>query len=183
MIYCRKLSRADLARIEAHFLGLSVEDRRRRFHSGASDEAIRAYCRGFRWSERAVIGAFAWGRLVGLAESVRVAPERVEIAVSVEASWQRHGVGRELVRRALSSAANRGVTEAVLDYVPGERSIPNIARSLGGDIDAGGAVAHIKLPAHSARLEIEEFVEDIAAAAAWAFDAAFWPLRLAAGAV
>lgn len=183
MIYYRKLFPADLPRIEAHFLALSPEDRWRRFHSGASDESIRAYCRGFRWSERAVIGAFAWGRLVGLAESVRVAAERVEIAVSVEAFWQHHGVGRELVRRALSSAANRGVSEAVLDYVPGERSIPSIARSLGGEIDASGAVAHIRLPSHSARFELEELVEDIAAATAWAFDAAFWPLRLAAGAV
>ncbi len=134
-------------------------------------------------SERAVIGAFAWGRLIGLAESVRVALERVEIAVSVDASWRQRGVGRELVRRALSSAANRGVGEAVLDYVPGERPIPRIAHSLGGVIDAGGAVAHITLPARSARFEVEELVEDIAAAAAWAFDAALWPLNLAAGAV
>ncbi len=181
MIYYRKLFPADLPRIEAHFRALSAEDRRRRFPSGASDEAIHAYCQGFRWSERAVIGAFVWGRLIGLAESVRVAPERAEIAVSVEAFWRHRGVGRELVRRALSSAANRGASEAVLDYVPGERSIPSIARSLGGAVEPGAAAAQIALPRRSARFEVEELVEDIAAAIAWTFDAAFWPLRLVPG--
>src|SRR5712671_3078016 len=117
MLYYRKLFSADAPRIEAHFLDLSPEDRRR----------------GFDWSERAVIGAFDLDRLVGIAECVRAADGNAEIAVSVDARWQHHGVGRELVRRAAASAANSGAATAVLDYAPGDTSIPHIARSLGGD--------------------------------------------------
>src|SRR5712671_6828498 len=166
MLYYRKLFSADAPRIEAHFLDLSPEDRRRRFHSLLGDDAIRAYCRGFDWSERAVIGAFDLDRLVGIAECVRVADGNVEIAVSLNAHWQHHGVGRELVRRAAASAANSGAATAVLDYAPGDTSIP-----------------HIALPAHDAAAEIEELIEDFGAALAGAFEAALWPWRFAAAAI
>jgi GNAT superfamily N-acetyltransferase len=183
MIYYRKLFPADASKIEAHFLGLSREDRRRRFHSPLGDDAVRAYCRSFRWSDRAVIGAFDLDRLVGIAECVRVAEDTAEIAVSVDSRWQHHGVGRELVRRAAASAANSGAAIAVLDYAPGESSIPHIARSLGGEIDAVRGVAQIALPAHSAAGQIEELVEDLGAALAGALEAALWPLRFVAGTV
>ena len=183
MLYYRKLFSADAPRIEAHFLDLSPEDRRRRFHSLLGDDAIRAYCRGFDWSERAVIGAFDLDRLVGIAECVRVADGNAEIAVSVDARWQHHGVGRELVRRAASSAANSGAATAVLDYAPGDTSIPHIARSLGGDVDGTRSVAQIALPAHDAAAEIEELIEDFGAALAGAFEAALWPWRFAAAAI
>src|SRR5258708_28088631 len=132
MIYYRKLLRADAPRIEAHFLALSPEDRRRRFHSPLGDDAVRAYCRSFNWSERAVIGAFDLDRLVGIAECVRGAADSAEIAVSVDSRWQHPVLGPDLVRRAAASAANSGAVRAVLDYAPGGTSIPASARSLGG---------------------------------------------------
>src|SRR5260221_4891951 len=128
MIYYRKLLRADAPRIEAHFLALSPEDGRRRFHSPLGDDAVRAYCRSFNWSERAVIGAFDLDRLVGIAECVRVAADSSEIAVSVDSRWQHHGVGRELVRRAAASAANTDAVLAGRDYAPDDASSPHIAR-------------------------------------------------------
>jgi len=182
MLYYRKLSRADVPKIEAHFLRLSPADRRRRFHSQIDDDAVRAYCRSFRWSERAVIGACHFDRLIALAEAVRVAPDRAEIAVSVDAGWRHLGVGRELVRRAAASAGNSGMATAVLDYTPGDAPIPHIARALGGDVDAAQAVAQLNLPAQNAAGQIEELVEDIGAALAWAFETALWPLRVALGA-
>src|SRR5258708_14309516 len=118
MLYYRKLFSADAPRIEAHFLDLSPEDRRRRFHSLLGDDAIRAYCRGFDWSERAVIGAFDLDRLVGIAECVRVADGNVEIAVSVDARWQHHGVGRELVRRAPPSPPHHRAAPRLLAHPP-----------------------------------------------------------------
>jgi GNAT superfamily N-acetyltransferase len=182
MLYYRKLLRADMAKIEAHFLALSPDDRRRRFHSPVGDDTIRAYCHSFDWNERAIIGAFALDRLVGIAEAVRIAENSAEIAVSVAADWQHHGVGRELVRRAVASAANSGVAIAVLDYTPGETSIPHIARSLGGDVDGLRSIAQIALPARSAAGQIEELVEDFGAALAGAFEALLWPWRFAASA-
>jgi GNAT superfamily N-acetyltransferase len=182
MIYYRKLFRADAPKIEAHFLALSREDRRRRFHSPLGDDAVSAYCRSFNWSERAVIGAFDLDRLVGIAESVRVAADSVEIAVSVDSRWQQHGVGRELVRRAAASAANSGAAIAFLDYAPGETSIPHIARSLGGEVDVLRDVAQIALPARDAAGQIEEFIEVLGAALAGALEVAVWPWRFAAGA-
>src|SRR5258708_38374914 len=99
MIYYRKLLRADAPRIEAHFLALSPEDRRRRFHSPLGDDAVRAYCRSFNWSERAVIGAFDLDPLVGIAECVRVAAGSAETPVTVDSRCQHHGAGRGLLRR------------------------------------------------------------------------------------
>jgi GNAT superfamily N-acetyltransferase len=183
MLYYRKLLRADAAKIEAHFLALSPDDRRRRFHALVGDDVIGAYCRSFDWSARATIGAFDFDRLVGIAECVRLAGGSAEIAVSVDARWQHHGVGRELVRRAVASAANSGVAIAVLDYTPGETSIPHIARSLGGDIDGVRSIAQIAPPARDAAGQIEELVEDLGAALAGAFDALLWPWRFAAAAV
>jgi GNAT superfamily N-acetyltransferase len=178
MLYYRKLFPADRSRIVAHFLDLSPEDRGRRFRCPVSDDFIRSYCRTFCWSERAVIGAFRFDRLLGLAESVSLTPERAEIAVSVASPWRRHGIGRELVRRAAASAANHGAALAVLDYAPGDTSIPRLARSLGGSLDQRNALAMIPLPEPAHAIEIEELLEDIAAAAAWALDSVLWPFRL-----
>ena len=181
MLYYRKLFAADAPKIEAHFLDLSPEDRRRRFHSLLGDAAIRAYCRSFDWRARAVIGAFDLDRLVGIAECVRVADGNVEIAVSVAARRQHLGVGRELVRRAAGSAANSGAAVAVLDYTPGESSIPHIARSLGGDVDGTRSIAQIPLPARHAAAQIEELIEDFGGALAGMVEAALWPWHFATG--
>lgn len=180
MIYYRKLFPADRPKIKAHFLRLSTEDRARRFHGLLSEDTVRAYCTGFDWSKRAVIGGFEFDRLVGIAEIVQTAPDQVEIAVSVEASYRHHGVGRELVRRAVDSAANRGASVAVLDYVKGDPSVPHIAASLGGHVDGMSGTAEITPPAHDTANEVEELLEDIAGAVSWAAEFFLWPLRLAA---
>jgi GNAT superfamily N-acetyltransferase len=183
MLYYRKLFPADLSKIAAHFLELSPEDRGRRFRCPVPDAFILSYCRTFRWSEQAVIGAFRFDRLLGLAESVSLTPERAEIAVSVAASWRRSGIGRELVRRAAASAANRGAALAVLDYAPGDSAIPRLACSLGGRLDQRNALAVIPLPAAERGIEMEELLEDLVAAAAWSFESVLWPLRLQGTAV
>jgi GNAT superfamily N-acetyltransferase len=177
MLYYRKLFPADLARIAAHFLALPPGDRCQRFRCAVSDEFIRNYCRTFRWSERTMIGAFRFDRLIGLAESLALTPGRAEIAVSVAASERRLGIGRELVRRAAARAAQRGATLAVLDYEPGDCSIPKLVSSLGGRLDQESAVAMIPLSAPPRSTELEELIEGVFAATAWMIASTPWPLR------
>ena len=93
-------------------------------------------------------------RPVGIAETVQVGAEQAEIAISVDAQYRHHGLGCELVHRAI--AGNRGVSLAVLDFVRGEPAIPHIALSLGGTSTASAPVPDTR---HAGAAELFEMVQ------------------------
>jgi GNAT superfamily N-acetyltransferase len=95
------------------------------------------------------------GVAVGVAECHRLHddPSTCEVAVTVSDEWQRHGIGRRLVRKLARSVAEHGFTEMVFTMDPGNQASAGLARSLGAPLELhdgmliGGAPLHAPRPA------------------------------------
>jgi GNAT superfamily N-acetyltransferase len=132
-------------KILEHFLAMTPEDRRCRFHGLTSDERIVQYCREMVGRDAHLIGCLEGERLVGLIEIVvTTTGERRcgEVGMSVAADRRDHGIGHVLVQHAMDYAANRGLP-LVFGYLPENSRIPRIALDLGGNVDAREAAAEI----------------------------------------
>lgn len=128
------LSSADIPEIERHLLDLDPAGRRARFSVPVSDAVIVAYARGIDPACAVLFGAVDGpsGRIVGLAEAQPTgAPHRMEVAVSVQASHRRRGLGRLLVSRALATAFARGAEVAEFSFAPDNRPVAGMVRALG----------------------------------------------------
>ena len=135
----RRLGRHDLPEVERHLLELGPADRRARFGTALSDAAIAAYAWRIDPDQAVLIGAVhePSGRILGLAEAQPADVSGwVELAVSVHASHQRHGLGRHLVDAALAAAFARGAEAAEFRFAPDNRPIAGLIQALGARIDA-----------------------------------------------
>src|SRR5208283_4564264 len=107
----RKLWIGETAKYRDHILRLDPESRRNRFAGGVSDDFIRQYVDLTSGLDAIVHGFFVGDEMRGAAElrplGVRFA-HQAEAAISVEKSWQSHGVGSALLSRTLLAARNRG---------------------------------------------------------------------------
>jgi RimJ/RimL family protein N-acetyltransferase len=118
----RQLTPADAAGLRDAFDHLSLESRRRRFHSAGvslSDaDARRLASVDHRQSEALAAIDPANGRIVGIARYVALPrePGVAEIAVTVIDDWQGRGIGRELMHR-LRERANANGFDRLVAYV------------------------------------------------------------------
>lgn len=139
---------ADDPKILEHFLALTPEDRRCRFHGMTSDERIARYCAEMARREAHLVGCFEGERLVGLIEVALTEQEgsrQGEIGMSVAADRRGRGIGHALVEHALDYAANRGLP-LVFGYLPDNTRIPRIVLDLGGHVDRLAAEAALDAP-------------------------------------
>jgi GNAT superfamily N-acetyltransferase len=146
----RRLFQRDGTAIEAHLLGLDVDDRRLRFFREATDAQIRAYVQGIDWNHTLLLGAICAGRVGGIAEALfdrSVPPRHVEVAVSVDADLRGQGLGRFLVAHAVDGAGLLGVSPTSLSFLRENRPIQRIVRSLGGHLDMEDLVGVIPMGA------------------------------------
>ena len=117
-----------------HLLGLDKGDRRARFGSALSDDAIVAYTQGIDTTRGILIGAspLSGTRLIGAAEAqITGTRGRVEIAVSVHARLREQGLGTLLVNAVLHAAFGAGATAAEFVFSPENRPIVGLVRGLG----------------------------------------------------
>jgi GNAT superfamily N-acetyltransferase len=147
----RRLGRADLPAIEAHFLALGPGDRTSRFHALLGDDAVRHYVHRIDFRRMILVGAFDLDsdRLIGLAEAhldAPAAPLRAEASVSVLASRRGRGIGRLLMAVALDAAAARGTRRANFYYQTGNRPIAHLVRDLGRPVETAPGFAALALP-------------------------------------
>jgi GNAT superfamily N-acetyltransferase len=146
----RRLFPRDESAIEAHLLGLDVDDRRLRFFREATDAQIRTYVRGIDWDHTLVLGAICSGRVGGIVEALfdrSVPPRYVEVAVSVDADLRGQGLGRFLVAHAVDGAGLLGVSPTSLSFLRENRPVQRIVRSLGGHLDMEDLVGLIPMGA------------------------------------
>ncbi len=107
------LQPADRARIEAHLLRLSAEDRSLRFAAGlVTDETVRRYAASIDFGRDLVMGLVSKRGLVigfvhGCVFDLR-GRRHVEAAFSVDAEWRGRGLGRRLMEALLLRAAAEG---------------------------------------------------------------------------
>lgn len=170
----RKLVPAELIAWSDHLKRLSPEARQARFSGTVSDETIEAYCRKIEWLTTVLVGAFVDGTLRGVAELRSLEPGtgwRAEVAVTVEDAWQDHGLGTELLRRAVVYARNRGLKSLYMICLTDNRRMQAIARKLEGQLSFEGSQveADIAMPFPTQLTLLAEVLGDGAA-----FAAAFW---------
>ncbi|HEX2039996.1 MAG TPA: GNAT family N-acetyltransferase [Acidimicrobiales bacterium] len=150
----RPIRPEDAAALARLFERLSPETVYRRFHQPMRRPrpAMLAYFANVDHRRRDALVAEVDGEIVAVA-SYDVPSNgdghEAEIAVLVEDAWQRHGLGRRLVRRLAKAAAERGVdsfTAYMLGDNPGAvRLLRSLAPKAPVRPDHGELVAHIPL--------------------------------------
>jgi GNAT superfamily N-acetyltransferase len=121
-ILVRQITPADAAGLRDAFDHLSLESRRRRFHSAGvrltNADAERLASVDHRKTDALAAIDPADGRIVGVACYVALPrePGVAEIAVAVIDDWQGRGIGRELMHR-LREPANANGFDRLVAYV------------------------------------------------------------------
>jgi GNAT superfamily N-acetyltransferase len=132
-----------------HLLRLDPEGRRNRFGGAISDDFIRDYAKPSRLADALIHGFFVDRVPRGAAELRRLpAAREAEIALSIEADWQSHGVGTALLERTLLIARNRGIKLLHMTCLTGNRRMQQLARKFDADlkIDFGSVVGELAAP-------------------------------------
>jgi len=145
----RKLWIGESDKYRDHLLRLDAASRRNRFGGGVSDDFIRNYADLTISLEAVVHGFFIDGQIRGVAElrPLGTRPERqAEAAISVEQSWQSHGVGSALLRRTLLAARNRGYRHLHMACLADNRRMQQLARKFDAELlfDFGSVVGEVE---------------------------------------
>jgi GNAT superfamily N-acetyltransferase len=157
-------------RVLKHLRDLPESDRWLRFGYAIGDDSLRSYVRGLHFSRDAVFGAFdeaadllALGHLA-FERSSPTAP--AEFGISVLPRARRQGLGLALLQRAAMHAANRGATQLVMTYLPGNTALAELAARAGMAFiqDQVEPRAYLALPAPSAATLMEETFGELLAA-------------------
>jgi len=161
----RKLLPTEVAQLRRHLLQLTRDERRMRFQGGVADLSIERLCGQLDWFRTVVVGYFVEGRLRGAAQLAfdrSLFPRLVEVAVTVETSWQGGGVGTELTRRAVTIARNRGAERLVMLCLVENRPMRRIARRLESALHVEGNTVEADLGLRQATpwTVLEELVLD-----------------------
>lgn len=96
------------------------------------------------------------GVAVAVAECYRLRddPSACEVAVTVSDEWQRHGLGRQLLRELARSVAERGITGMAFTVDPTNRASAGLARSFGAGLELREGmltgIAPLRVPARPA---------------------------------
>ena len=120
----RLLAPGDIPAARAHLEGFDTEDLFQHFHQFMEAEDFDA------WASRALdhdlIGCFARGQLVGLAE-IAYDEAECEIALSVDPDQRGRGIGTQLFERACARARERGFPRAAVLISRGDRPMIDLA--------------------------------------------------------
>jgi GNAT superfamily N-acetyltransferase len=147
----RKLWIGETDQYRDHLLRLDPASRRNRFSGAVSDDFIARYV-GISNSLDAVIhGYFIDGTLRGVAELRPLGaalPREAEVAFSIEASWQSHGVGTALLDRTLLAARNRGFKLLHMACLFDNRRMQRLAKRFSAELtfDYGTVVGEVEAP-------------------------------------
>ncbi|WP_420393267.1 GNAT family N-acetyltransferase [Acuticoccus sp.] len=132
----RRLRRSEGAQFAQHLLRLDAHSRVRRFCRPVSDALVAEYASGCGDRLGMVEGAFVSGVLRGVAElrPYNDGTFEAEAAFSVEAPWQRCGLGARLFQRLVLRARNGGVRSLSMACLPENRAMQKLAKRLGGTL-------------------------------------------------
>ena len=164
MVVYRKLITPELPSYCEHLLRLDPRDRRARFLALTSDDEIRRHCNALDLPWTILIGAYQDGAIRGAVELVGcplAGMHEVELAVSVERSFQNTGAGTELVRQAVLVAQNRGIRRIKMICLQQNRRMQAICKRLHGllDYDEADVMCDIKVAAATRQTLWQESLE------------------------
>jgi len=137
--------RADAEELLAFFARLSERSRYLRFHGfPALTPELVANVLEPDWDERGALVGWLDGRVVALANYVRLRDRRAaEVAFTVEDAYQGRGIGTRLLERLAATAAANGIQEFVAEVLPDNRGMLSVFRDAGFDVArelAGGEI-------------------------------------------
>jgi GNAT superfamily N-acetyltransferase len=151
-----------------HLRELPENDRWLRFGYAIGDDSLRGYVRGLHFSRDAVFGAFDdSAELLALGHlAFERSTSLAEFGISVLPRARRRGLGLALLQRAAMHAANRGASQLVMTYLPGNTALAELASRAGMDFiqDQVEPRAYLALPAPSAATLMEETFGELLAA-------------------
>lgn len=130
----RRLWPVERRLLAAHLRRLNGQDRLLRFHGHLSDQAVDGYVNGIDWFGSVVIAFFAGGEVRAAAHLTwrnGLLPRNGEIGLSVEQPFRRRGIGTALLRRAMTAARNRFVSDVSLLCMPENAAMRRVAAHLG----------------------------------------------------
>jgi GNAT superfamily N-acetyltransferase len=146
-----------------HLLRLDAESRRSRFGGAVSDEFIRRYSGPSALNGAVINGFFVDGILRGAAE-LRLLKRAgdAEAALSVERTWQSHGVGTALLERALLAARNRQIQRLHMLCLAENRRMQQLARKFGAELSfqSGSVTGEVEAPRSTPLSIMRELVAD-----------------------
>jgi GNAT superfamily N-acetyltransferase len=145
----RKLWSGETAAYRDHILRPDPQSRRSRFGGGVADAYVERYANAVLDGDAVVHGCFIDRVLRGAAELRplgRHRPHEAEAALSVEQSWQSHGVGSALLSRTLLAARNRGVRRLHMACLADNERMQQLARKFDAalSIDFGSVVGEVE---------------------------------------
>lgn len=161
----RKLWMHETPLYRDHLLRLDAASRRNRFGGVVSDDFIRGHVDSSIVLDAVMHGFFVDGAMRGAAElrpiGTRLSRE-AEAAFSVEADWQSHGVGSDLLRRTLLAARNRGIKFLHMACLADNRRMQQLARKFDADLkfDFGSVVGEVEAPRPTPLSVMREIVSD-----------------------
>lgn len=166
MTIIRKLLTSELNKYRDHLLRLSPEDRRLRFSIGMDDEGIAGFIRSMQRSQPHVF--VVEDERAGVIAAVQIAVRNgvAELGMSVDAEYRRRGYARDLVRRAILWARNRGLRSVYLSFLDENHSIRRLSADAGMTLKsvAGGEwEATLRLMPPTPLSLIRELTYDLAA--------------------
>ncbi len=162
----RKLWLGETGKYRDHLLRLDDESRRRRFGGQVSDQHVCNHVEDIKNFDSVLYGFFADGILRGAVELRFVGPRflsrKAEVAFSVEAPWQSHGIGSALLERILLAARNRGVKFLHMDCLAENTRMQQLARKFDAALsfDFGGAIGELETPRPTPLSLMREMIDD-----------------------
>lgn len=133
----RKLWPTEAQKFRDHLLRLDADGRRMRFAHGVSDHFIEDYASHIVGARTVIYGFVDDGQVRAAAELKKIGNiwgTEAEAAFSVEARYQGHGIGNELMGRVIRSARNRGIRHLVMSCLAENQKMQAIARRYEADL-------------------------------------------------
>jgi RimJ/RimL family protein N-acetyltransferase len=157
-------------RVLQHLRALPPQDRWLRFGYAVTDEALCQYVRKLHFNSDALFGIFdETAELLALGHlgfDKRTPSKTAEFGISVLPHVRRRGFGMQLLQRAAVHARNRGATRLVMNYVPENTALRQLAERAGMHLepDINEPRAYLSLePPTAVSLMDETFTEMLAA--------------------
>jgi len=143
----RAIQPSDKSALSEGFGQLSVESRRRRFltpKGGLSDEELHNLTEIDGVDHYAIVAIEKTSmddtaKGVGVARIVRTDddPAAAELAIVIEDSWQRRGIGRRLLERIIAAAAERGIKRICATSLTDNEQVRGLLEQYDEDVEIG----------------------------------------------
>jgi len=158
----RELNPDERARLLAHLLALSPEDRRLRFAHAISDEGLQQYVEGIDFERNTLFVVTDSDLAVIGAAHVARDGEHAELGVSVLPQARGSGIGAALLERSATHARNAGVRVLFMNCLVENAPMLHLARKQGLQvaISSGDAEAFVRLPKPSLRSLASEAIAE-----------------------